>query len=118
MAKKLIKRIQRDRFLTAEEAARDEDVRRKVREEFPPKKRASQQSLQPVEISGIMRALKEARTSQGMTLAEAARRAEIEPPNLSTLENSPDANPTLHTLVRYADALGKTIRVVLEDARP
>jgi DNA-binding XRE family transcriptional regulator len=114
MAKKLVKRIQRDRFLTAEEAARDEEVRRKVREEFPPKKRTPK----PIEITGIMRALKEARTSQGMTLAEAARRAEIEPPNLSTLENSPDANPTVQTLVRYADALGKTIHVVLEDARP
>jgi DNA-binding XRE family transcriptional regulator len=114
MAKKFT-RIQRDRLLTAEEAARDEDVRRKVREEFPPKKRSALQ--QPVDISAIMRALKEARTSQGMTLAEAAERAKIEPPNLSALENSPDANPTLNTLVRYADALGKTIRVVLEDAR-
>ncbi len=114
MAKKF-KRIQRDRLLTADEAARDEDIRRKVREEFPPKKRASLK--QSVEISAIMRALKEARTSQGMTLAEAAQRAEIEPPNLSALENSPDANPTLNTLVRYADALGKTIRVVLEDVQ-
>lgn len=108
------KRIQRERFLTVEEAARDEEVRRKVREEFPPKNRTP--TTKPVDISAIMGALKEAWMGQGLTLAETAKRAEIEPPNLSTPENSPDANPTLQTLLRYATALGKRIRVVLEDA--
>jgi transcriptional regulator with XRE-family HTH domain len=39
----------------------------------------------------------------------------IATPNLSNLENATDPNPTVQTLLRYADALGKTIRVVLED---
>lgn len=113
MAKQL-KRIQRTTLLTPEEAARDREARRQLQAEFPPKIRTRKAAA--VEIGSIMNALKEARTSQGMTLQEAARRANIEPPNLSTLENSPDANPTLQTLLRYAGALGKTIHIVLEDA--
>jgi transcriptional regulator with XRE-family HTH domain len=35
---------------------------------------------------------------------------------LSRLENNEDANPTLTTLERYAEALGKRIVVLLPDA--
>jgi DNA-binding XRE family transcriptional regulator len=113
MAKQL-KRVQRTTMLTPEEAGRDREARRQLQEEFPPKKRVGMGPS--IEIGSIMIALKDARTSQGMTLQEAAKRANIEPPNLSTLENSPDANPTLQTLMRYAGALGKSIRIVIEDA--
>jgi DNA-binding XRE family transcriptional regulator len=113
MAKKFT-RIQRDRRLTPEEAAGDAEVRRQVQEEFPPKNR--NKKTQPVEIGEIVLALKEARATQGLTLAEVAQRTGIERPNLSTLENASDPNPTINTLRRYAAAVGKTIQVVLQDA--
>jgi transcriptional regulator with XRE-family HTH domain len=41
MAKKTFKRLQRTGKLTAQEAARDEDLRRKIEAEFPPLEAAS-----------------------------------------------------------------------------
>lgn len=64
-------------------------------------------------------ALKAARESLGLTLQDIGDRSGIGKANLSRLENSRNPNPTIETLSRYAEALGKDIEIVLKDiSRP
>ena len=63
----------------------------------------------------IVQQLKAERQRQGLSLDELAERTGIAKPNLSRLENSTRTAPTFDTLHRYAQALGKAIRVELVD---
>jgi DNA-binding XRE family transcriptional regulator len=58
-------------------------------------------------------ALKAAREALGLTLTDITARTGIEKSNLSRLENDPNPNPTIDTLCRYADAVGKEITITL-----
>ena len=60
-------------------------------------------------------ALKAARESLGLSLADIKTHTGIEKSNLSRLENDPNPNPTIDTLCRYADAVGKDIVITLVD---
>ena len=60
-------------------------------------------------------ALKAAREALGLTLADIKARTGIEKGNLSRLENAPNPNPTIETLTRYADAVGKELVITLVD---
>jgi DNA-binding phage protein len=64
-------------------------------------------------MRSIVQALKARRLSLGMSLAAVARACGIAKPNLSRLENSSHAAPTLDTLQRYAKAVGMSIRIEL-----
>lgn len=59
--------------------------------------------------------LKDERVRQGLSLSDIQQRTGIDPPNLSRLENDAGANPTMATLTRYAEALGKKLMIVLSD---
>ena len=59
--------------------------------------------------------LKAERLRQELSLSDIQQRTGIERPNLSRLENEVEANPTIATLVRYAEALGKRLLIVLDD---
>jgi DNA-binding XRE family transcriptional regulator len=61
--------------------------------------------------------LKARRIEKGLSLADVAARMGIAKPNLSRLENSRNASPTLETLHRYAKAVGMTVRVELKRVR-
>ncbi len=58
------------------------------------------------EIGGVLR---KERERAGFSLAEMTLRSGIDAPALSRLENGQNPNPTLATLSRYAQALGKRI---------
>jgi len=62
--------------------------------------------------------LKVERERMGLSLADVSERTGIERPNLSRLENDAESNPTIATLIRYADALGKHLTIALADAKP
>lgn len=64
----------------------------------------------------IMFLLKRERQRQKLTLAELAKRAAIDQAALSRLETASHGNPTLDTVYRIADALGKRIQVKLRNA--
>jgi DNA-binding phage protein len=64
----------------------------------------------------IMFLLKRERERQKLTLAEISKRAKIDQAALSRLETGSHGNPTLETVYRIADALGKRIRCKLQDA--
>jgi len=53
------------------------------------------------------------RESQGLTLAEVAKRIGSDPPALSRLETGKMLNPTLATLHKSAEALGQRLEVDL-----
>ena len=62
-----------------------------------------------------MKTLKEERQRQGLSLADVNARSGIDRSTLSRLENDEDPNVTMNTLMRYAQAVGKTVLVQLED---
>ena len=67
-------------------------------------------------IRQLLGALRAERQRLGLSLADIYERTGIDRAALSRLENNEDANPTLTTLERYAEALGKRMVVVLSDA--
>ena len=66
-------------------------------------------------LRDVMRMLCAERTRQSLSLADMQARTGIARSALSRLETDPAANPTLTTMTRYAEALGKDLRIVLAD---
>jgi DNA-binding XRE family transcriptional regulator len=58
--------------------------------------------------------LKAARQEQGLTLANVADRTRLAVETLSRLETGALVNPTWQTLARYAAAVGRHVRLVLD----
>ncbi len=62
-------------------------------------------------IRKLIVALKQARLAKNLSLGEVGEQSGIGKANLSRLENDPVPNPTLDTLVRYAEAVGVKMQV-------
>ena len=119
MAKKRGTRIYRK--ATAEERARHAQVREQIANELPDIKKRAKQRLALLKKEGTplrqtVAALRLERERQGLSLADINERTGIDRAALSRLENNEDANPTLATLERYADAVGKQIIVLLSES--
>src|SRR5438132_938302 len=69
-------------------------------------------------LRDVMQLLRAERTRQALSLAEVQARTGIARSALSRLETDPDANPTLTTVTRYAEALGKDLHILLADKTP
>jgi predicted transcriptional regulator len=65
-------------------------------------------------VREAMKMLKAERQSQGLSLSDVEKRSGIGRSALSRLENETELNPTVVTLTRYAEALGKKIVVNFE----
>ena len=120
MARKLGKRVYRP--ATEEEKNRHASVRQQVEAELPDIRRRAREKLAEAVTRGVavahaISALKAERERQGLSLADMKQRTGIERSTLSRLENNEEANPTIGTLSRYADAVGKQLLIVLADAR-
>jgi hypothetical protein len=63
----------------------------------------------------VMRLLRAERIHQGLSLADVQSQTGIPRSALSRLETDPGANPTLATITRYAEALGKDVQILLAD---
>lgn len=61
----------------------------------------------------LMARFKAAREGQGLMLAEVAERMGIDSPALSRLETGKMLNPTLATLLKWAEALGQKLEMEL-----
>ena len=64
-----------------------------------------------VAVREAMKALKRERQAQGLSLSDVEKRTGIGRAALSRLENETELNPTVVTLTRYAEALGKEVVV-------
>lgn len=108
------------RKLTPAEQTRVNAVRGEIEQEKPEIVRKAKRYKQEDDearatLQEGLQLLKTERINQGLSLADLQKRTGIERPNLSRLENETDANPTIATLIRYAEALGKRLMIVLVD---
>ncbi len=114
MIKRQIRNV--NKALTEEERARHARLRGEIEQEKPELiargRRAKERHDRLREAVGALKATREA---LGLTLADIKARTGIEKGNLSRLENAPNPNPTIETLTRYADAVGKELVITLVD---
>ena len=112
-----MKRITRDRRLTPEEAARYKAMRGQVAEELPDLIARHHERMATLdELQELLLQLKAAREAKGLSLADLTELTGMDRSALSKLETGQRANPTVETLVRYAEAVGKRLVVSLTDA--
>jgi DNA-binding XRE family transcriptional regulator len=111
-----MQRITRQRALTPEEAAKFNAIRRKVDDELPRLVERHHERVEAMEgLSELLHQLKAARESQGLSLADITDLTGMDRSALSKLETGQRPNPTIETLVRYAEAVGKRLVVSLKD---
>ena len=112
-----MKRITRDRGLTNEEAARYQAVRKQIAGELPELVTRHHERMATLDqLQELLTQLKAAREAKGLSLADLTALTGMDRSALSKLENGQRANPTVETLVRYAEAVGKRVVVSLMDA--
>jgi len=69
-------------------------------------------------VRGIVHELKKVRQAAGLTLAAVSKLTGMDQETLSRLENGRQPNPTVDTLWRYADAVGKRLLLTHIEAPP
>jgi DNA-binding XRE family transcriptional regulator len=114
MAKRTVRSV--SKMLTETERIRHRDIRREIeREKSELIARGRVAKQRHARLREAVGALKAAREALGLSLTEMKARTGIEKGNLSRLENAPNPNPTIDTLTRYADAVGKEVVITLVD---
>jgi DNA-binding Xre family transcriptional regulator len=108
-----MKRIVRTRRLTPEEAAKYRGIREQVEQELPDLIARHQARLD--QLHELLKQLKAAREAKGLSLADLTELTGMDSSALSKLETGQRPNPTLETLERYAEAVGKRLVVTLMD---
>ena len=112
-----MKRIARERRLTPEEAAKYNIIREQIALELPELIARHDERIGSLDqLSELFEQLKSAREAKGLSLADLTEITGMDRSALSKLETGQRANPTVETLVRYADAVGKRLVVSLADA--
>ena len=111
-----MRRITRDRPLTTEEAAKYKAVRDQVSEELPELIARHHERMAALDqLQTLLKQLKAAREEKGLSLADLTELTGMDRSALSKLETGQRPNPTVETLVRYAEAVGKRLVVSLAD---
>ncbi|HSB72572.1 MAG TPA: helix-turn-helix domain-containing protein [Candidatus Methylomirabilis sp.] len=112
-----MKRITRNRKLTTEEAAKYQAIREHVAEELPDVVARHHERVASLDqLKELLGQLKAAREAKGLSLSDLTELTGMDRSALSKLETGQRANPTVETLVRYAEAVGKRLVVSLADA--
>jgi DNA-binding XRE family transcriptional regulator len=112
-----MKRIIRERRLTPEEAAKYRAIREKVAAELPELvARHHKRAAAADQLQELLRQLRAAREEKGLSLADVTELTGMDPSAVSKLETGQRPNPTIETLVRYAEAVGKQLVVSLAEA--
>ena len=111
-----LKRIIRNVPLAPDEAEKLRDVRRKIAEELPELcARHHEREAVAEHLKVVLAQLKNAREERGLSLTDLMQRTGMERSALSKLETGQRPNPTIETLKRYAEAVGKRIVITLAD---
>ena len=112
-----MKRIIRNQRLSREEAARYKDIRQKISKELPDLiDRHKERMMALDQLQHLLMQLKAAREAKGLSLSDLTELTGMDRSALSKLETGQRANPTVETLVRYAEAVGKRLIVTLSDS--
>lgn len=113
-----MRRIVRSRPLTSEEVAKYREIRKRVAAELPDLIARHHQRLAALDqLAELLRQLKSAREQQGLSLSDLTELTGMDRSALSKLETGKRPNPTVETLARYADAVGKRLVVSLADEK-
>ena len=116
MAKRKIRNVKKE--FTQEERVRHAAIRRQIEQEKAELiARGRRVKLRHKRLREAVGILKETRETLGLSLTDIKARTGIEKGNLSRLENAPNPNPTIDTLIRYADAVGKELVIELIDKK-
>ena len=102
---------------TTEQAEKYRRIRDMIASEIPEIKaeaRAIRQGRQG-KMGEAIQLLKAERELRGLSLADIGERTGLSKSAISKLETNQDANPTVNTLTKYADALGMTLGIVLTE---
>ena len=104
---------------TPEELEHHQRLREQIEQEKPEIKKRAQEALENAMRTGLaprtaISTLIHERKRQGLSFEEMNSRSGIDCDSASGLENS-DTDPTIKTLERYAQALGKKLLIVLAD---
>src|SRR4029434_1137543 len=103
-----------NKVLTEEERVRHRAIREQVEQEKAELiARGRRAKARHTMLREAVAALKTTREALGLSLADIKASTGIEKSNLSRLENDPHPNPTIDTLCRYAEAVGKEIVITL-----
>ncbi len=114
----MAKQITRDRKLTPEEAAKYRKIREEIEFEKPEiitKAQQTRREARRKELAAVMQELKAAREAKGLSLADVYQQTGIDRSALSKLENVTNENPTIETLLRYAEVVGKRLEIQVLD---
>jgi DNA-binding XRE family transcriptional regulator len=112
-----MKRIVRNRRLTPEEAAKYKAIREQVAGELPDLiARHHERMAAADQLQELLKQLKAAREEKGLSLSDLTELTGMDRSALSKLETGQRPNPTVETLVRYAEAVGKHLVVSLTEA--
>lgn len=110
-----MKRVIRHRRLTRADAAKYKDIREKIDGEVPELLERHEQRMKAFgQFQSLVVELKAAREKMGLSLSDLTEKTGMDRSALSKLETGQRPNPTIETLVRYADAVGKKLIVSLE----
>ncbi len=109
-----LRRITRNRRLSRNEASKYREVRTQVEKELPDLIDRHHERLATFdELEGLLQQLKAAREEKGLSLSDMTRLTGMDRSALSKLETGQRLNPTIETLVRYAEAVGKRLTISL-----
>jgi len=112
-----MKRVTRSRRLSPQEAAKYKAIREQVAEELPNLIDRHHERMATLdELQKLFLQLKAAREAKGLSLADLTELTGMDRSALSKLETGRRANPTVETLVRYAEAVGKRLVVSLAES--
>lgn len=112
-----MKRITRNHRLTPEEAAKHKATRARVANELPDLIARHEERMATLDhLQDLLEQLKAAREAKGLSLADLTEITGMDRSAVSKLETGQRTNPTVDTLVRYAEAVGKRLVVSLADA--
>jgi len=111
-----MKRITRDRRLVPDEVEKYRTIREQVAKELPDLIVRHDERLAALnQVDELLKQLKAARVEQGLSLSDLTDLTGMDRSALSKLETGQRPNPTVETLVRYAEAVGKRLVVSLAD---
>lgn len=116
-------RLHRPRKQTAEQAAAERATRKRFQREKPGLAEllasgdysAAVSQAEYWDLRKAVLRLKQLREEAGLSLADVAERSGIDRAAICRLENGQHQNPTIGTLNRYADALGKRVSFQVVD---
>lgn len=109
-----MKRVTRKRRLRPDEAATYRTIRKKIADELPALVRRHQERIAAGDqVRQLCDELKSARREKGLSLADLTELTGMDRAALSKLETGQRTNPTIDTLVRYAQAVGRRLVVKL-----